>query len=471
MTVNSKERQADTILFVHYGDEGIRGSERCLLDLLNHLDRQQFRPIVWCNSRLFADTLRQLAIPVIRSDFPLLLGWRAPRFDLLAFAALVRQGIRLVHNWRVKLLHANSGAPCQWLNLVARYCRLPLVAHLHARYPLRDRLSLGLHQVSVVVGVSQAVVEPLHRDGLALARSQVIANGIDIDRLDSEPRAELRRQLSLEKDDILLASVGALVHGKGMDLLIAAVRRLRDQGLPLYMAIVGEGPEQPQLAWQIEQWGLQHQVHLLGRQSEVAGLLRGGVDIFVSGARDEAFGLALAEAGLAGLPVVAPAVGGIPEVIADGQTGRLYAPGSVDALCQALSPLLQSPAYRLQLGQAGRQRVLRRFGISRHVAGFAALYRQLLDTPASHLRWRSHWCLGAPLLNGIQRVTNLAMSRWRGRNRPEPHTSKFILSPHTPRSHCNGKFIPIIGARPHCLCRRFQSRHRLYARTVTPRAL
>ena len=124
-----------TILFTHYGDEWIRGSERCLLDLLKHIDRTRFRPVAWCNSRTMADELRHLDIPVIQSEFPLLFGWQQPHYSFSKFYKLVRQGIDLVDKYDVNLVHANSGAPNQWLNLIARARGIPLVAHLHSRYP------------------------------------------------------------------------------------------------------------------------------------------------------------------------------------------------------------------------------------------------------------------------------------------------------------------------------------------------
>jgi len=113
------------ILFVHYGDDWIRGSERCLLDLLTHLNRQKFVPIVWCNSKVMANEIKKLNIEVTCQRFPLLFGWHAPRFDLVSFFKLIKQGLKLVECHSIKLIHSNSGAPCQWLNIVARQKNYP----------------------------------------------------------------------------------------------------------------------------------------------------------------------------------------------------------------------------------------------------------------------------------------------------------------------------------------------------------
>ena len=258
-------QQPATILFCHYGDEWIRGSERCLLDLLRHLNRSRFRPVVWCNSKAMANEVRQLDIPVIQSEFPLLLGWQYPRFAIKAFYDLVKQGIRLVDSYGVTLIHANSGAPNQWLNLVARARHIPLLAHLHSRYPLRDRMSLGLHQLPMVVGVSQPVIDQLLDDGIPPERTCVIPNGIDTQRLDQQEPVNLRQMLKLSRHDFLIATTGSLIHRKGMDMIIESVSRLNKQGIPAQLAIIGDGPERLHLQQQIQRLGPVKQNSFNGR--------------------------------------------------------------------------------------------------------------------------------------------------------------------------------------------------------------
>ena len=400
-----------TILFTHFGDDWIRGSERCLLDLLTHIDRDQFNPVVWCNSGIMADTVRGLGITAYRSDFSLLLGWRSPRFDIRTFAAQVKQGMRLVDEHGVKLLHNNSGAPNQWMSLVARSRGLPSLVHLHARYPLRDRITLGLHQTPMCVGVSQPVIETLLEDGIPRQHTRVIANGIDTQRLDRQPDINLRRQLNLNSDDFLIATTGSLIRRKGIDLIIDALSRLLAQGLPAHLAVIGEGPEREPLQQQIRQLGIGSHVHLLGEQTSIAGLLRGSADLFVSGAREEVFGLVLAEAGLAGLPVIAPAVGGIPDVVADGQTGLLVPPEDAKALAGAIRKLYHAPRLRTRMGLAGRRRVNRHFTIERNVDRFERLYHRMLNDPAMHAGWLSHWPYRQALPKVTRRLFDLSLNR------------------------------------------------------------
>jgi hypothetical protein len=397
-----------TILFTHYGAEWIRGSERCLLDLLSHLDRSRFRPIIWCNSEIMANEVRSLDVPVIQSEFPLLFGWQRPRFAIKAFYNLVRQGIRLIDTHGVTLIHANSGAPNQWLNLVARARHIPLLTHLHSRYPLRDRMSLGLHQVPMAVGVSQPVIDQLLGDGMPLKRTCVIPNGIDTRRLDHQECVDLRQMLGLDKNDFLIATTGSLIHRKGTDILIDAVSRLIEQGVPAFLAVIGGGPEHARLKQQIQRLGLINRIHLLGERSDVTGLLRGGVDLFVSAAREEVFGLVLAEAGLAGLAVVAPKVGGIPNIVIDGKTGKLAPAEDVTALTCAMHEFYLAPQQRYEMGMAGRRHVLTHFTILRNVRQFEQLYTQMLHDPTMRMSWFSHWQWRCPITIGSRQLFKLA---------------------------------------------------------------
>lgn len=411
MQINTtKQQDISSILFTHYGENRIRGSERCLLDLLTHIDRDRFKPVVWCNTQVMADAVRALDVKAYQSDFSMLLGWKPPHFDFRAFLSLIRQGIELVDRHAITVLHANSGAPNQWLNFVARARRIPLVAHLHARYPLRDRLTLGLHQVPMAVGVSQPVIDTLLDDGMPGTRCRVIPNGIDTHRLDRQPSIDLRHQLNLKTGDFLIATVGSLIKRKGIDLIIDAVSKVTDKGVPVHLAIIGNGPEQDALLQQTRQKGIDARVHFLGEQLNVAGLLRGSADLFVSGAREEVFGLVLAEAGLAGIPVIAPAVGGIPGVIADGETGLLVPPGDAGRLADTVFRLYRDKTLRTRMGAAGRRRVLERFTIERNVRSFEQLYDSLARDPEMQTAWSSHWQWRRPLSNATKRVFDLAVT-------------------------------------------------------------
>ena len=381
------------ILYVHYGDEWIRGSERCLLDLLTHLDKTVFEPILWCNSKVLMQEAQALGIKVYHDNFKLLLGWRRPKLDLPAFYTQVKRASKLIDQHRIQLIHANSGAPCQWLNLAARIHRIPLIAHLHARYPWRDRVTLGLHQAPYVVGVSRPVVDSLAQDQVRDGSLQVIANGIDITRLEQQGSVDIRERLGINQSDYVIATIGSLIKRKGMDLLIDALADLVAQEIPAHLVIIGSGPEAFNLLHQARELKVSKHLHLLGEQDTPYALIRDGVDVFASGAREEVFGLVLAEAGLAGLPVVATNVGGIPEVVVDSYTGLLVEPESSEALSRALGQLFLAPCSRKELGLSAHHHVKKHFSIQRNVSLFQSLYHQVLSQGSAHPHLLSHWHL------------------------------------------------------------------------------
>lgn len=383
------------ILLTHFGEDWLRGSERCLLDLLTHLDRDRFQPLVWCNSPVMAEAVTALAVPVVQSRFPVLFGWQAPRFDLAGYRRLLAEGQQLIEQHRIELLHANSAAPCQWLVPLARRNRIPLLAHLHARYLLRDRLTLRLHGVDLAVGVSKPVLEGLVADGMADERIRRVTNGIDVARLDAQAPSALRERLGVPAGAPLLASVGSLIPRKGIDLLLHALVRVREAGFPAHLLVVGEGPERSNLESLREHLGLTPCVHFVGECSEPAGLLRSGVDLLVSGAREEVFGLVLAEAGSVGLAAVAPRVGGIVEVIEHGKTGVLVEPNSAPALADGILWLLVDPDRARAMGVAARTRVLQCFTAQANAQALQGCYHQLLNrapspgrvSPGLWMRW------------------------------------------------------------------------------------
>ena len=398
------------ILFTHYGDNWIRGSERCLLDLLRHINRRQFHPIVWCNSPLMLAKVRALGITAYLNDFPLLLNWSTPRFNIMAFAALIKKGIQLVNRHQVQLLHANSAAPNQWLNFVARICRVPLLAHLHSSYQLRDCMSLGLHQVPMLVGVSQPVLDSLSANGVDTSRCQVIANGIDCKRLENQPNVNLRAQLGLHSNDFLIATTASLIKRKGVDLIIDATQQLSQQGVPIHLVVIGDGEERALLERQIKRLRLSSRVSLLGEQTDVAGLLHNSADVFVSAAHEEVFGLALAEASLIGLPVVSTAVGA-DNLIKHNETGFLVESNNSSALAEALNILYKNPKLRLFFASNGRENIIKNFTIDRYTADFEKLYLNILGEPEMQTSWYRHWQTIRPILICLQRLLNLMLRR------------------------------------------------------------
>ncbi|ELI6433779.1 glycosyltransferase family 4 protein [Aeromonas salmonicida subsp. salmonicida] len=374
---------ATPVLLVHYGEDWIRGSERCLLDLLAHLDRSRFTPLLWCNSPTLAAEAATLGVETMVEPFSLLLGWQAPRFDLAAHRRLSRRARELITERQIGLVHANSAAPCQWLAGVCRALQVPLVCHLHARYQPRDRFSLRVHQASVLIGVSEPVLTGWRQDGCAADRLIRVPNGVDAARLNAGAHWPVVDMLGLPPGELIIATVGSLIKRKGIDLLIRSLAALTESGEGARLLVIGCGPEREALMALASELGVAERVHFLGERPDSAAILRGGVDLLVSGAREEVFGLTLAEAGMLGLAVSAYRVGGIPEVVAEGVSGLLATPGDWIEMADHWRQL-SNPQTRCAMGRAGQQRAAQLFTVDRYVEKITAVWGDALAG-----RWRS----------------------------------------------------------------------------------
>ena len=388
------------ILFTHFGDQWIRGSEVLLLDLLRHLDPARFRPIVWCNGMEMAEACRAAGFTTQRTDFAFYFDAGSPRFSPRIYAGLVREGVALARQHEVQVLHANSAAPTQWLVPVARTLRVPLLSHLHIDYLRRSRYALLLHQADLVVGVSRQVLDEPIRDGVPKSRTAVIYNGIDFGRLDAKPACDLRTRLGIGPGAVLIGAAGSLITRKGHDVLLRAAASLPDAP---HVLLAGDGPERAALTRLADELGMAARVHVLGHLEQVADLYA-TCDIIALASRADSFGLVLVEAGYCRRPVVATRVGGLPEVVADEETGLLVPPNDVPALAAALGRLAADAGLRGRMGAAGRARAMTRFSATRMAAEFAATYERLAALPRSGLGWSTLPGRAGPYTRMFKRV-------------------------------------------------------------------
>lgn len=390
-----------TLLFVHYGDDWIRGSEVCLINLIKSINHQKYNCILWCNQQRLVDQVEKQVSASYVTPFTLLLGWQAPRFSLLNWHELYQQGKEIISRHNIDLIHCNSAAPCQWMTMVARHTQTPIVTHLHTQYPLRDRLSLGIHFSPKLITVSDAIGQSLLHDGYDSERITVIPNGINTSKLNAQLPTLLRDQLNINKSAFVLATSGSLIHRKGVDLIIDSLNQIDAVMLNIHLIVIGEGEERSTLEEQVERLNLNNNVHFLGEQCNVVGLLKSNINAYISGARDEAFGLALVEASLAQLPVIAPMVGGIPEVITHYETGLLTQAEDSDSFAKAIMVFIQNPHLAEQMGRKGKETVYRYFTLSQYSKQFENVYEEQLNNSETTSYARPFWHAIHPILSNV----------------------------------------------------------------------
>ena len=201
---------------------------------------------------------------------------------------------------------------------------------------------------------------------------RVIDNGIDVDRCRErgDPVA-LRRSLGIPPDSPVIGSIGRLVDVKRHDVLIHSFAELRHSVPGAHLVIVGDGHLKNELLNLVGELDLESSVHLAGYQAEAWKYLS-VMDCFALTSRSEGMPQAVLEAAVAGLPIVATRVGGLPELIEDGRTGILIEPNDPAALTRALLTILRDAETAQAMGHAVQRQVESRF----HVRRMAQVYHQ-----------------------------------------------------------------------------------------------
>lgn len=305
-----------------------------------------------------------------------------------------RRLLALLRRERFDLVHAHLTYAAIWGALAARRVGVPLVATLHtlpcggrvwSRERLRQRLMCWLLRLAGarVVAVSEAVRRAYAEAGLLPARSlEVLPNGIDAAAFELGPvaRDTARAELGLPAGARAITTVAVLRWGKGLDVLLRAAALLAKGQPELTLLIAGDGALRPALERLARDLAIADQVRWLGFRRDVPQVLAAS-DLFVLPSLFDAFPGALLEAMAAALPIVASAVGGVPEILGHPPCGRLVAPGDPVALAQALAALLDAPAAeRTALGEAARARLRQEFALEAWRDRLLALYRSLLST-------------------------------------------------------------------------------------------
>ena len=294
-------------------------------------------------------------------------------------------GIRqLVWRWRIDLVHSHLYFPGLYAQLAAWREGLPIASSMHnlelepdnlrdnpALTPGKQRALRLASRVAVrlarptLVAVSDAVRASVIRQlGVAPGTVVTIHNGIDPDAYDLlGDGAAARGRLGLSPTTTVLLIVGRLVPLKGHRYLLSALAGLRRARRDVVLLVVGDGPLRDSLRRSVEALDLKDATRFLGGRQGLVEETLGAADIVVVPSLSEGFGLVALEAMAAGRPCVASRTGGLPEIVADDDSGILVPPGDVNALTAALDRLVSNPGLRATMGRRGRALVEERFDI------------------------------------------------------------------------------------------------------------
>jgi glycosyltransferase involved in cell wall biosynthesis len=349
----------------------VGGGEESLVALVAQLDRQRVRPVAAVPAEgEVAARLRALGVPVTVLPMPPFRPWRAASIGLA-----LRQLRGFLAAERVALVHAHGGRGALYAALAGRPAGTPLLWHARTADPDRWLDPILARLAHTIVANSGATASRFRR--WPSARVIVVPNGVDLARFAARPAdPALRRALGLPLDGVVVGYVGRLERGKGPDVLLEAAERLQVKVPSVTLLMVGDGPLRVPLVARATAVGVR--AVFAGRRTDVPDVL-GLCDVLAVPSRQEAFGRVIIEAMAAHVPVVASAVGGIPEVCADRITGLLVPPEDPDALAAGLAATLTDPDATAARVQAAAAAVRARFAIGLHATRVQAVYDAVLQ--------------------------------------------------------------------------------------------
>lgn len=316
------------------------------------------------------------------------------RVDVAAKQATMDTGVlwrirQAVRARRMDVVHTHNFVPSYYAAAATRFagdgCVLVNTCH-NMGTRLSDRKLRWLYKASLGVTSRVALVGDMVRNHLVATgmvpadRAITVFNGVPVARFgaDAARRASIRHALGIPPQALVLGCVGRLVALKNHRFLIDRMPRLRQAVPDIALVIAGGGPLEGELRAHVRALDLEDRVWILGPRTDTAELLS-AMDVFVLPSLTEGLSIALLEACAAGLPVVATAVGGNPEIVTDGVTGRLVEPGDAGALHDALLQLATDAGMRHRLGGSARRWVEAHGSVEAMQQRYHALYLDALD--------------------------------------------------------------------------------------------
>ena len=390
--------RATTVLYGAFYPQ-LGGAELALLGLLDALDRDRVRPVVLTAGRgPLVDELDRRSVPVLVEPRMRVITRRGLNVAGIArfagsHAAVVRAVTEAIEAHRIGLVHAFVVAALGYTGRAGRTAGVPVVGTVHEplsafarprRWLLVPALNRLCHRVTVP---SKANGVEAVRHGLRADRLTVVRTGIDVARFRPDPVTgrRMRDALGIPPQAPLVGAVARFNRGKGHEVLLRAVAIVARSRPDTRCVLVGDALFEGEGEWKAQMLalartlGLGDRVVFTGWRDDVPALLQ-ALDVLVHvPTTPDSMPSAVMEAMATGLPVVGAAIGGVPELVTDGVTGRLVPPRDPDALATALRLLLDDPATRARFGAAGRERAMQDFSRERFAQAMTGVYDMVLD--------------------------------------------------------------------------------------------
>jgi glycosyltransferase involved in cell wall biosynthesis len=325
-------------------------------------------------------------------NFPSLIRRISPWNDFKSFVLLWS----LIRRYKPHIVHTHTSKAGFLGRVAAWLARVPVLIHKPHGHVFYGHFSPGLSRLFLLLekllgGITDHVVALTPREAkdyltlrvLTADKVSIIHSGVDFHRFieGAKQRTRKRKELGIPPDSLVVGYVGWLIPIKGVTSLVSAMARVVEQHPESMLVLVGKGDdkgeEEIKLKEQVESLGLAGKVLFLGWRPDVDEIM-GCFDIFVLPSLNEGMGRVLVEAMATGLPIVASSVGGIPDLVKDGENGLLVPPADASALEKAFSDLLTDKEKRNRMGEAGKKMCLP-YSAEAMVEQIDDLYKDLLE--------------------------------------------------------------------------------------------
>ena len=301
----------------------------------------------------------------------------APTLELDVISGLTLR--RSVLNERVDIVHAHTAHAVALAAMAVSRTPARMVVTRRAAFRLRSNplTRWKYHRADAIIAISNRVERALVDGGIDRALIAVVPSGVKLDR---HVRAASRAELGVSADAPLVVMVGALTAEKDPVTFVRAVAAASRQVPAMHALLVGDGPLRGIVETEAARLGLASSLRLTGYRDDADALIA-AADVVALSSVEEGLGSVLIDAMVFGKPVVATAAGGITELVVDGETGLLVAPGDAEALGAALARVIAEPGMAARLGAAALARAPR-FSIENTVARTLAVYERVMSAPA-----------------------------------------------------------------------------------------
>ena len=361
----------------------VGGAETLLVNLLRRMDPTTIVPEVICLKEPGPLGLQ------IANEFTVHSGLLSGKWDLRVVPRLVRLMIRRRTDVVVTV---GAGDKMFWGRLAAHIAGVPVIASaLHSTgWPDGvGRINRWLTPITdTFIAVADSHGEFLRDfERFPADKVRIIRNGVDCQRFvaSESARLNLRHELGLGPDALLVGIVAALRSEKNHTMLVRAAADMRTRHPDAHWVIIGDGPQRATIENLAAELGVADRIHLLGTRHDTDKLVA-ALDVFTLCSLNEASPVSILEALSCQIPVVATEVGSVGESIVDGQTGYLIPSEDIQAMSNRVSELLASPKLRCQMGKAGRDLVSKTGSLESMVDGYQRMAIELYDSKIDSVR-------------------------------------------------------------------------------------